>query len=207
MKYGHWTVVALLNSPWEGTTDHRWLRGARDANVLRHLRFRMFPSAVYSMWIDGKHQLAVDPCTLFDQLLLQQGKMIAVFHHENQRCVFEEHKIIKNLGWTQEIWGYREQIAKLSERYHREGMPSEAAGEPQGAQDLALIISRHVAPANMMFCLAYSEIEAFSSRNQLHFPYTVWRTRSKPIIHEAPNCALHVYSRRVGHWSEHTGQF
>lgn len=85
MRYHNWTVVALLNSPWEGTADFPWLRGARDANVIRHLRFRMFPQAEYSMWIDGKHQLAVDPVKIFDDVLNKPDKHTAVFIHENQR--------------------------------------------------------------------------------------------------------------------------
>jgi hypothetical protein len=207
MRYGHWTVIALLNSPWEGTTDAPWLRGARDANVMRHLRFRAFPNAEYSMWVDGKHQLVVDPCTLFDQMLNQQGKAMAVFHHENQRCVFAEQRIIKGLGWTEAIPGYRKQIEDLSTRYHEEGMPSEEDGNPQGAYDLAVIISRHVNVANVHSCLAYSEIESFTSRNQLHFPYTVWRAQSKRFLHEAPNCAAWMYTKHVGHWSDHGGKF
>ena len=207
MRYGHWTVVALLNSPWEGTTDFPWLRGARDANVLRHLRFRVFPHAEYSIWIDGKHQLAVDPVTLFQTLLNEHRAAAAVFHHENQRCVYKEHAIIKGLGWTAGIPGYRQLIDDVSQRYHREGMPAEADGQPQGAYDLAIIVSRHVDTASALSCLAYSEIEAFTSRNQLHYPYTVWRAGGKSILHEAPNCAAWIYTRYVGHWTDHQGAF
>lgn len=85
MKYGYWTVVALMNSPWEGSSEIPWLRGARDANILKHLRFRAFPEAEFSLWIDGKHQLAVDPVKLIDDTLVTPGKHTAVFHHENQR--------------------------------------------------------------------------------------------------------------------------
>ena len=86
MRYGHWTVVAVLNSPYEGSTEMPWLRGGSDANVLRHLRFRTFPEVEFSMWIDGKHQLAIDPVKFFDDVLNKPGKHTAVFHHENQRC-------------------------------------------------------------------------------------------------------------------------
>jgi hypothetical protein len=49
-------------------------------------------------------------------------------------------------------------------------------------------------------CLAYTEIEAFTSRNQLHYPYTVWRAKAKPIMTEMPHCALLKYTHTVGHW-------
>jgi hypothetical protein len=154
MRYGHWTVVALLNSPWEGTAEVPWLRGARDANVLRHLRFRVFADAEYSMWIDGKHQLAVDPVAMIYRLLVEPQKHTAVFHHENQRCVFKEHRVIESLGWTDAIPGYRKSIADLSARYHAEGMPSEEQGAAQNAYDLAVIASRHSAVANLQVRVA-----------------------------------------------------
>lgn len=53
---------------------------------------------------------------------------------------------------------------------------------------------------NVQACLAYTEIESFTSRNQLHYPYTVWRTNGKSIINELPNCALWRYTNSVGHW-------
>jgi len=207
MRYGQWTVVALLNSPWEGTTDGPWIRGARDANVMRYLRHRVFQHAHFSMWLDGKHQLVVDPCTLFDQLLNQRARVVANFNHENQRCVYVEQRIIKGLGWTGALPGYRQQIADLSDRYRREGMPSEADGDPQGAYDLAVIVSRHTPEANAHMCLAYAEVESFTSRNQLHYPYTVWRAKTKRLIYEAPNCAQWLYTKHVGHWADHGGKF
>jgi Protein of unknown function (DUF616) len=207
MRYGHWTVVALLNSPWEGSTDAPWLRGARDANVMRHLRWRTFRNAEYSMWIDGKHQLAVDPCTVFDQLLNVPRKPLAVFRHENQRCVYEEQRVIRKQKWTRAIPGYRDQIDAATARYKREGMPAEADGRAQGAYDLAVIVSRHTDAANIASCLAYTEIESFTSRNQLHFPYTVWRAGLKPVMNEVQNCAFWKYTRHVGHWSQHGGIF
>lgn len=219
IKYGHWTVAALLNSPYEGSTEMSWLRGASDANVLRHLRFRVFPEAEYSMWIDGKHQLAVDPVMFFDDVLNKPGKHTAVFHHENQRCVgsighsvgsavpagvlrhlfvlfhdfyfciwrvgefvpnkriisvgtwavptkqdaqrieglewlcrcvYVEHTIVKSLGWSEQIPGYRDKIDEVGARYHTEGLPSEEDGEPQNAYDLAIIINRHTLPSNIL---------------------------------------------------------
>lgn len=57
---------------------------------------------------------------------------------------------MKGLPWAHQIPGYPEKIEALSERYHKEGMPSEEEGSPQNAYDLAFIINRHITPSNML---------------------------------------------------------
>lgn len=64
--------------------------------------------------------------------------------------MFKELQVIKGLDWTGQIPGYRDAIQAVTERYHKEGMPSEEEGSPQGAYDLAIIINRHSTPSNLL---------------------------------------------------------
>lgn len=59
---GIWRLVALHNPPYD--------EPRRNGKVPKILTHRLFPQAWYSIWIDGKMELIVDPLLILERCLL-----------------------------------------------------------------------------------------------------------------------------------------
>ena len=63
---------------------------AVNANVVKLLMHRIFPGARYSVYMDGKAELVVDPAMLVDAMLLQHSRPYAISAHPDRQDAFDE---------------------------------------------------------------------------------------------------------------------
>lgn len=111
---GAWRVVKLQQEklPYESP--------AMNGVVVKHLLHRLFPNARFSVWVDGKMQLTVDPLLLVHSLLLlgKQGADMAVSKHPFNLHTMEE--AIATARWHK--WGDADAIRAQMETYCRNGL-------------------------------------------------------------------------------------
>ncbi|KAI7733373.1 hypothetical protein M8C21_018625, partial [Ambrosia artemisiifolia] len=90
MKVGLWRIIVVHNIPY---TDSR-----RNGKVPKLLLHRLFPNVRYSIWIDGKLQLVVDPYQLLERFLWRHNATFAISKHYRRFDVFEEAEANKAAG-------------------------------------------------------------------------------------------------------------
>ncbi|GLT51396.1 hypothetical protein SLA2020_248100 [Shorea laevis] len=81
-KIGIWRVVVVHNLPY---TD-----GRRNRKIPKLLPHRLFPNARFSLWIDGKLELAVDPYQILERFLWRKNATFVISKHYKRFDVFDE---------------------------------------------------------------------------------------------------------------------
>ncbi|GJS36521.1 hypothetical protein Tco_0534903 [Tanacetum coccineum] len=159
MKVGLWRIIVVRNIPY---TDSR-----RNGKVPKLLLHRLFPNVRYSIWIDGKLQLVVDPYQLLERFLWRHNATFAISKHYRRFDVFEEAEANKAAGKYDNA-----SIDYQIDFYRNEGLTpySEAklpiiSDVPEGC----VIIREHIPITNLFTCLWFNEVDRFTSRDQLSF--------------------------------------
>ncbi|KAF5780893.1 putative ceramidase [Helianthus annuus] len=159
MKVGLWRIIVVHNVPY---TDSR-----RNGKVPKLLLHRLFPNVRYSIWIDGKLQLVVDPYQLLERFLWRHNATFAISKHYRRFDVFEEAEANKAAGKYNNA-----SIDYQINFYRNEGLTpySEAklpiiSDVPEGC----VIIKEHIPITNLFTCLWFNEVDRFTSRDQLSF--------------------------------------
>ncbi|MFS7984443.1 hypothetical protein Hanom_Chr11g00986521 [Helianthus anomalus] len=135
--------------------------------VPKLLLHRLFPNVRYSIWIDGKLQLVVDPYQLLERFLWRHNATFAISKHYRRFDVFEEAEANKAAGKYNNA-----SIDYQINFYRNEGLTpySEAklpiiSDVPEGC----VIIKEHIPITNLFTCLWFNEVDRFTSRDQLSF--------------------------------------
>lgn len=133
-------------------------RNAKIHKILPHL---FFPTAQYSLWIDGSVQIVADamPRQLIDTHLAEYD--LAVFQHRRRHCVYEEGEYCMARGLDSP-----EIIANQLARYREEGYPLN-----NGLAECTVLLRRHTAAMARFNEAWYREIQAHSRRDQISFNY------------------------------------
>jgi hypothetical protein len=127
---------------------------------------RYFPESDWSIWIDNKSRLLVDPLAVLDRLRGQSDAAFFAFAHFARDCVYDEALAVLENG-LEAAQVVRERVA----RYRAEGMPAHA-----GLIEGHFILRRHHDPAVAHFGERWFEhVLRYSRRDQLSFPYLAWR--------------------------------
>ncbi|ONI10447.1 hypothetical protein PRUPE_4G048000 [Prunus persica] len=158
-KVGIWRTVVVHNPPY---TD-----GRRTGKIPKLLVHRMFPNARFSLWIDGKLELVVDPYQILERFLWRKNVTFAISKHYKRFDVFTEAEANKAAGKYKNA-----SIDFQIEFYKKEGLTpySEAklpiiSDVPEGC----VIIREHVPISNLLTCLWFNEVDRFTSRDQISF--------------------------------------
>ncbi|KAI5331190.1 PREDICTED: Inner membrane [Prunus dulcis] len=158
-KVGIWRTVVVHNPPY---TD-----GRRTGKIPKLLVHRMFPNARFSLWIDGKLELVVDPYQILERFLWRKNVTFAISKHYKRFDVFTEAEANKAARKYNNA-----SIDFQIEFYKKEGLTpySEAklpiiSDVPEGC----VIIREHVPISNLLTCLWFNEVDRFTSRDQISF--------------------------------------
>ncbi|KAJ6935523.1 hypothetical protein NC652_010515 [Populus alba x Populus x berolinensis] len=89
-KIGLWRIVVVHNLPYAD--------GRRNGKVPKLLSHRMFPNARFSLWIDGKLELLVDPYQILERHLWRKNATFAISRHYRRFDVFMEAEANKAAG-------------------------------------------------------------------------------------------------------------
>ncbi|KAL6509098.1 hypothetical protein OROGR_023205 [Orobanche gracilis] len=187
---GIWRLIPLKHQPYD--------EPRRNGKVPKILTHRLFPQAKYSIWIDGKMELIVDPLLLLERYLWRGKHTFAIAQHKHHRSIYEEADSNKRRK------RYARPLIDLHMKIYRyEGLEpwsrhkSTLSDVPEGA----IIIREHTALNNLFSCLWFNEVHLFTPRDQLSFGYVVYRLGGLFKFFMFPNCeynsifVLHPHNR------------
>ncbi|PPS06283.1 hypothetical protein GOBAR_AA14364 [Gossypium barbadense] len=156
MWVGIWRLIPLKHLPYD--------EPRRNGKVPKILTHRLFPEAQYSIWIDGKMELIVDPLLILEYLW-HDKHTYAIARHKHHKSIYEEADANKR------IKRYARPLIDLQMNiYYYEGMEpwslkkNTISDVPEGA----IIIREHTALNNLFNCLWFNENCEYNSLFVLH---------------------------------------
>lgn len=158
-RVGLWRVIVVRNIPY---SDPR-----RNGKVPKLLLHRIFPNVRYSVWIDGKLQLVVDPYQLLERFLWRENANFAISRHYRRFDVLEEAEANKAAGKYENT-----SIDYQIEFYRSEGLTPYSLAKLPITSDVpegCVIIKEHLPITNLFTCLWFNEVDRFTPRDQLSF--------------------------------------
>lgn len=158
-RIGLWRIIVVRNVPY---ADSR-----RNGKIPKLLLHRLFPNIQYSIWIDGKLQLVVDPFQILERFLWRQNATFAISRHYKRFDVFEEADANKAAGKYD-----NSSIDEQIDFYVSEGLTPYSLAKLPITSDVpegCVLIREHVPITNLFTCLWFNEVDRFTSRDQLSF--------------------------------------
>uniref|UniRef100_A0A1J3IVM8 TOD1/MUCI70 glycosyltransferase-like domain-containing protein n=1 Tax=Noccaea caerulescens TaxID=107243 RepID=A0A1J3IVM8_NOCCA len=158
-KVGIWRVVVVHNLPYSD--------GRRNGKVPKLLVHRMFPNARYSLWIDGKLELVVDPYQILERFLWRKNATFAISIHYRRFDVLVEAEANKAAGKYDNA-----SIDFQVDFYKNEGLTPYSVAKLPIKSDVpegCVILREHVPISNLFTCLWFNEVDRFTSRDQISF--------------------------------------
>ncbi|KAK8542735.1 hypothetical protein V6N12_015318 [Hibiscus sabdariffa] len=158
-RVGLWRIVVIHNVPY---SDAR-----RNGKVPKLLLHRIFPNIRYSIWIDGKLQLVVDPYQILERFLWRENANFAISRHYRRFDVFVEAEANKAAGKYD-----NSSIDAQVDFYKKEGLTPYSEAKLPITSDVpegCVLIKEHIPITNLFTCLWFNEVDRFTSRDQLSF--------------------------------------
>ncbi|KAL7246761.1 hypothetical protein ACSBR2_001797 [Camellia fascicularis] len=184
---GRWRVVVVRELPF---VDQR-LNG----KIPKMLGHRLFPRARYSIWVDSKSQFQRDPLGVLEAFLWRTNSSLAISEHGARSSVYDEAKAVvkKNKATPEEV------EVQLT-HYRQDGFPEDKRFNGKKAlAEASVIVREHTPLTNLLMCLWFNEVVRFTSRDQLSFPYVLWRLRVLRNINMFPVCTRKALVNSMGH--------
>ncbi|RDX68825.1 hypothetical protein CR513_52147, partial [Mucuna pruriens] len=166
---GFWKLVVVKNLPFD---DMR-----RVGKIPKLLPHRLFPFARYSIWLDSKLRLQLDPLLILEYFLWRKGYEFAISNHYDRHCVWEEVAQNKKLNkYNHSV------IDQQFAFYQADGLERFNASDPNkllpsNVPEGSFIIRAHTPMSNLFSCLWFNEVDRFTPRDQLSFSYTYQKLR------------------------------
>ncbi|KAL5069601.1 hypothetical protein RYX36_020488 [Vicia faba] len=166
---GFWKLVIVKNLPYD---DMR-----RVGKIPKLLAHRLFPFARYSIWLDSKLRLQLDPLLILEYFLWRKGYEFAISNHYDRHCMWEEVAQNKKLN------KYNHTVIDQQFAFYRaDGLRRFNASDPNkllpsNVPEGSFIIRAHTPMSNLFNCLWFNEVERFTPRDQLSFAYTYQKLR------------------------------
>ncbi|KAL6635122.1 hypothetical protein ACP70R_027793 [Stipagrostis hirtigluma subsp. patula] len=193
---GLWRIVVVKNLPYK---DMR-----RSGKVPKFLAHRLFPSAMYSIWLDSKLRLHADPMLIIEYFLWREKAEYAISMHYDRSCVWDEvlqNKRLNKYNHTaidEQFHFYQSDgLVKFNDSGQQPVLPSYV---PEGS----FIVRAHTPMSNLFSCLWFNEVNRFTSRDQLSFTYTYLKLRrvnaGKPFhLHMFKDCERRAIAKLFHH--------
>jgi len=163
--------VCFTDMEFQGRNKYQIVKvdpvGTHFGKIQRHIKIFPFPEYWdkydYSLYLDSNVQLLVDPAVFIDML---GDNDLLLFKHEFRDCLYDEAEacLKKELGSPDRI---RAQVKK----YRGEGYP-----ERNGLFRCTVLFRRHTPRMKGFSRLWWNEVNEFCYRDQISFPYVVWKT-------------------------------
>ncbi|XWS67708.1 hypothetical protein CRYUN_Cryun04dG0029000 [Craigia yunnanensis] len=195
MWVGIWRLIPLKHQPYD--------EPRRNGKVPKILTYRLFPQAQYSIWIDGKMELIVDPLLILERYLWRDKHTYAIAQHKHHRSIYEEADANKRRK------RYARPLIDLHMKiFYYDGMEpwslkkNTISDVPEGA----VIIREHTALNNLFNCLWFNEVNLFTPRDQLSFGYVVYRLSGLFKFFMFGNCEYNSLFVLHPHTREHSSK-
>ncbi|GKC85656.1 Rho GTPase-activating protein like protein, partial [Tanacetum coccineum] len=158
-RIGLWRIVVVHNLPYN---DPR-----RNGKVPKLLLHRLFPNVRYSLWVDGKLELVVDPYQILERFLWRKNASFAISRHYKRFDVFVEAEANKAAAKYANA-----SIDFQMDFYKKEGLTPYSEAKLPITSDVpegCVLIREHIPISNLFTCLWFNEVDRFTSRDQLSF--------------------------------------
>ncbi|KAI9198630.1 hypothetical protein LWI28_019403 [Acer negundo] len=168
-RIGIWRIVVIHNPPYK---DPR-----RTGKIPKLLPHRLFPNSRFSLWIDGKLELVVDPYQILERFLWRSNATFAISRHYKRFDVFTEAEANKAAKKYDNA-----SIDLQIEFYKNEGLTPYSEAKLPITSDVpegCVIIREHVPISNLFVCLWHNEVDRFTSRDQISFAIVRDKIRAK----------------------------
>lgn len=186
VKYIYFGDEYQPSTLWEFVPQKRRQRSAAlDARQCKILAHNFIINCQYSIWLDANNRLWDDPMKICQKWLAKAN--IAVFKHPHRKCIYEEVEACKRYK-KDDYNVMRRRVA----RYKAEGYP-----ERNGLMATGFIARRHTKEVSQFNKAWWAEVLAGSHRDQLSFPYVVWKTGIK--VQLLPGNARDIVDVRFPH--------
>ncbi|XP_031248707.1 uncharacterized protein LOC116106480 isoform X2 [Pistacia vera] len=156
---GIWRIVVIHNIPY--------MDARRTGKIPKLLPHRLFPNARFSLWIDGKLELVVDPYQILERHLWRKNATFSISRHYKRFDVFVEAEANKAAKKYDNA-----SIDFQVEFYKNEGLTPYSEAKLPITSDVpegCVVIREHVPISNLFACLWYNEVDRFTSRDQISF--------------------------------------
>ncbi|XP_024991462.1 uncharacterized protein LOC112525532 [Cynara cardunculus var. scolymus] len=163
MRIGVWRIVKVLSG-------ELYENPAMNGVIPKYLVHRMFPNSKYSIWVDAKIQLTVDPLLLLYSLVIKEDVDMAISKHPFYVHTMEE--AMATARWKK--WWDVDSLRIQIETYCENGLQPWSSNKhpyPSDVPDSAIILRKHGVASNLFSCLLFNELEAFNPRDQLAFAF------------------------------------
>ncbi|RZC67472.1 hypothetical protein C5167_011160 [Papaver somniferum] len=160
---GAWRIVRVFG-------ELPYTNPAMNGVIPKHLVHRLFPNSKFSIWLDAKLQLMVDPLLLIHSLVITENVDMAISKHPYFIHTLEE--AMATARWKK--WWDIDSLKNQMETYCENGMKPWSHKKqpyPSDVPDTALILRKHGAANNLYSCLLFNELGAFNPRDQLAFAF------------------------------------
>ncbi|XP_019439699.1 PREDICTED: uncharacterized protein LOC109345264 [Lupinus angustifolius] len=171
-KIGVWRLVKVAK-------EDLYENAAMNGIIPKYLVHRLFPNSKFSIWIDAKLQLVVDPLLLIHSLVISVNVDMAISNHPYYVHTMEE--AMATARWKK--WLDVNALKVQMETYCEHGLqPWSPSKKPyvSDVPDSALILRKHELGSNLFSCLMFNELDAFNPRDQLPFAFV--RDKMKPNL-------------------------
>ncbi|XP_022715547.1 uncharacterized protein LOC111274858 isoform X2 [Durio zibethinus] len=162
-KVGVWRIVKV-------SSKKLYENPAMNGVIPKYLVHRLFPNSKFSIWIDAKVQLMVDPLLLIHSLVESPTADMAISKHPYYIHTMEE--AMATARWKK--WLDVDALTRQMETYCENGLQpwtSDKLPYTTDVPDSALILRKHGLGSNLFSCLLFNELEAFNPRDQLGFAF------------------------------------
>ncbi|CAN1273635.1 Probable hexosyltransferase MUCI70 [Linum perenne] len=188
---GKWRIVLVEDLPF---VDQR-LNG----KIPKMLGHRLFPNAKYSIWVDSKSQFRRDPLGVLEALLWRNKSVLAISEHGARSSVYDEAKAVVDKHKARP-----EEVEVQMTQYKKDGMPEDKRFNGKkvtvaALNEASIIVREHTAVTNLFMCIWFNEAVRFTSRDQLSFPYVLWRLKVLNDINMFPVCIRKDLVNSIGH--------
>lgn len=142
-------------------------KNRRNAKPYKILSAVMFPEYEYIIWEDGNHQLKKNPQEIINEY--GDNVDILIFKHPDRKCTYQEMKAcaqwnLDNILNIQNQFNY----------YKNNNMP-----ELFGLYEMSTFIMKTSHSVKELQLMWWEQITKFSSRDQISFPYCLWKMGDK----------------------------
>ncbi|WZY78277.1 hypothetical protein YC2023_024661 [Brassica napus] len=172
-RIGAWRIIKISES------DNLYPNPAMNGVIPKYLIHRLFPNSKFSIWIDAKIQLMIDPLLLIHSMLVIPEVDIAISKHPFFVNTIEE--AMATARWKK--WGDVDGLRMQMETYCEHGLKpwsSHKLPYPTDVPDSAMILRKHGRRSNLFSCFVFNELEAFNPRDQLAFAFV--RDHLNPMV-------------------------
>tara|TARA_B110001452_G_scaffold82759_2_gene67675 strand:+ start:2052 stop:3200 length:1149 start_codon:yes stop_codon:yes gene_type:complete len=189
---GAWTLLPLQGELPFGANARR------NSRVPKLLPHRLFPTAEFALWIDGKLQLNMPPLTAVRRFLTEPEADFAALRNLRRDSIDQEHSWIVDLLCSRQDKEACDAVNAQWQLY-LQGGASHGVGMAPGWQRRAPVIEGaffvadlRAAATQCLLCSWFNEYVRYSERDQLSFAYVYASLGGAARVHLIP---------RKLHWS------